>query len=1019
MNLKLQTEIGDLDLHKDSKIGITYQLQDIADISKRKVSSSQTFELYGTKNNNRIFGDIFDTSIDITNITFKANKKLNCILTNDGLTVLRGYLQLTNIKVVNDADIVYEVVLYEDLGNIYSDLGNKTLGDLNMSRYDHDYTIENIINSWDTSIAVNTNFGVQSFQLGEGYVYPEIYYGNHYDLDSAYLDRYRASYYIKTVFDKLFEEAGYVYKSDFLNSEEFRRLILPHTQKMEYDEESAKKYGVRAGVSINNHWAAPLPYSWIQTQMYNREADTEFVYNKVPFGNTTGDVPATDDETYYGTSNFNGHTYTCPKEGRYDINVNFNTFFQYWRADGGRFRYNDGYHKLTCRLVLKRNGVESNLDSSVYDFDVFPSDSNDHWGTWFDMSNNGGLTYFSLTADKVILYPGDQIYVSIRGEMYASGSSRMQWKSGISFVSDSVYARLGIVQNDGASDFGEFKVSLSETALGEGELITGKSFLPSKMKQKDFFMSIVRMFNLYIQNDPEVSNGFLIEPRDDFYEKGVVRGWDDIWSKKQELEIKPLGSVVSKRTIFKYKKGSDYYQKFVSDSLQEKYALNGIGYGSKVLEVDNDFLNKDTNISIGFELLQPLSLTGNRLLSSCIDKEFTDTESKEANSSPKIAVYNGLVDTNTYKIKKYEGDNSGDDLTSYPHISHSYLDEQWNISFKEFSYKDIYNYNNQGNLYYRYYLQEMTEKLDENNKIVIGYFYLTPLDIHNFNFNDKIFFRGNYYRVLKIHNYTSTSDAPTKVTLLKIRNAKVYFPTKLVAGDSVAASCPTDIKLSTGRYRVPGVYYSESGQEITEQCCNALGGEWNGSYCRVSFGYGDGLGGIGDLSPVIDGAGFGSDGSLGDTIFEPVPPTRDWGGFGRVPTTGISVGSSNDLHDSTNVFAVGDNIRVSDGATNVFAIGSDINVRTSDTTVINNLSLDNEKVRDLIADDTSYINVIDGGEDVVFEDVPNSPFDVIDGGEDTIITRSRETTYKLLDGNSFIYDKPVFLWKVTGENIYK
>ena len=106
---------------------------------------------------------------------------------------------------------------------------------------------------------------------------------------------------------------------------------------------------------------------------------------------------------------------------------------------------------------------------------------------------------------------------------------------------DSTGTEAGLVVYSGApSGFvqlmnfeGSFKCTVSNVGLAEGELVDMDRTVPVKIKQKDFFMSIVKMFNLYVQTDTANDHNLIIEPRDDFYLDGTANIVD--WSKKLDI----------------------------------------------------------------------------------------------------------------------------------------------------------------------------------------------------------------------------------------------------------------------------------------------------------------------------------------------------------------------------------------------------------------------------------------------------------------------------------------------------
>ena len=134
-----------------------------------------------------------------------------------------------------------------------------------------------------------------------------------------------------------------------------------------------------------------------------------------------------------------------------------------------------------------------------------------------------------------------------------------------------------------------FKNSVVNSGLVEGDTITMNNAIPKDIKQSEFFMSIVKMHNLYIEEDKTTPNKLIIEPYVDYYSSGTTRDWSAKLDVGRELEIYPMGALDAKRYRWKYKEDKDYF----NDLYQKTYSLT---YGEKYLDITNDFL-KDEKIT--------------------------------------------------------------------------------------------------------------------------------------------------------------------------------------------------------------------------------------------------------------------------------------------------------------------------------------------------------------------------------------------------------------------------------------
>jgi hypothetical protein len=194
-----------LDTYDDIDISLTYQIDDIQDITVKKSSFSKTIVLPGTPINNEYFKNIFDINIDISETSYNPKKALPVqVLIGDEL-VFQGNLQLLNI-ITNQKQVDYEVVITGVFKNIIIAFADYYINQLNLDEYDHYRNVQTISNTWDNYISINNPASSVLTQPGDGYIYPMIINGqnplstnnnaitfNAFDMNPAV--------YIKTIID--------------------------------------------------------------------------------------------------------------------------------------------------------------------------------------------------------------------------------------------------------------------------------------------------------------------------------------------------------------------------------------------------------------------------------------------------------------------------------------------------------------------------------------------------------------------------------------------------------------------------------------------------------------------------------------------------------------------------------------------------------------------------------------------------------------------------------------------------
>lgn len=250
--IELFVEGQQVDIDEGFSTLLTLTIDDIKDFGARNTTFSKTIVLPGTKRNNALFGNIFEVSASndydpsLSNIAANFNPAIGAkaYIFSDNMQIFKGIIRLMEI-IVDDGFIEYEAAVFGELGGFVAKLGNKRLEDLDFSAYDTNYTLTNIVNSWDNT-------------PGSGVYYPLIDYGtysvNKHDWDIRTL---RPALYVKEYMDKIFAATGYSFVSDLFDSARFKGLIVPHNRKI-LTRLSTAAFEVSNSGGIYNPLANPL-----------------------------------------------------------------------------------------------------------------------------------------------------------------------------------------------------------------------------------------------------------------------------------------------------------------------------------------------------------------------------------------------------------------------------------------------------------------------------------------------------------------------------------------------------------------------------------------------------------------------------------------------------------------------------------------------------------------------------------------------------------------------------------------
>lgn len=292
--------------------------------------------------------------------------------------------------------------------------------------------------------------------------------------------------------------------------------------------------------------------------------------------------------------------------------------------------------------------------------------------------------------------------------------------------------------------------------------------LPKGIFQKDFFLSICKMFNLYVYQDNINDKQINIAPYIDFYSDAVTNSLD--WSQKIDMSstmsIKPMSQLNARYYAYKYTPDTDYY----NDNYLKKY---GQTYGDYLYDSEFDFVKDTASTQIIFA---PSILK----LHSGQDKYHTDiyklsnnnTQEDQMDSVIRILMAKKFTGVTQWKIQDDAGGTLAQ-VTSYGYAGH--LDDPTNptvdLNFgapKELQFPaSTYPTNNLFNTYHLPYILEIT---DMESKLLTCRVYLTAVDIYNLDFSKYIWINGVLFRLNRIDSYDPTDYRTTLVNLLKVIN---------------------------------------------------------------------------------------------------------------------------------------------------------------------------------------------------------------------------------------------------------
>lgn len=216
----------ELDTYGNENVNLTLQVDDVRNIDSKNASYSKEFNLPATKTNNKFFEHFYD--INRYNLNYNPYKNVKAFLYVDELLILEGFLKLVDV-LDKSGEISYTVVLFNDVANIIETLGDATIKDLDFSDIKHNYTKQNVEDTFLDGGGVTLTAGGTSddvyypfINVGTGTVLEDFFGYFSFDFYSSYAMHLRLKY----VIDKIFNFAGFTYESDFFDSNDFKNIYF-------------------------------------------------------------------------------------------------------------------------------------------------------------------------------------------------------------------------------------------------------------------------------------------------------------------------------------------------------------------------------------------------------------------------------------------------------------------------------------------------------------------------------------------------------------------------------------------------------------------------------------------------------------------------------------------------------------------------------------------------------------------------------------------------------------------------
>jgi hypothetical protein len=786
--IRLFIEGQELDVNEGFTHQITYAVDDINNIDSKSTAFSKTIILPGTANNNKLLGNIFEfgnanlTQDGVPNVgyNFNASKSAKILVEINGLIILKGVLRLMEI-VIDGENIEYEIALFGELGGFVSKLGNKKLENLDFKEYDHVYNATNIINSWNQNKTYSSVYALfdstekkirilEILKILDGDIITIANTGsNNGDYTVISTNIFYSVFFQGFVTDIFVQEnvttaidsttditipqkgIGYFYplidygrvsldKQNF-----FYKTLRPALYVREYMDKIITNAGYtyesnffntnffKRLIVPNNDNGFIRKDRTLYIDAEKTSDQTESILRDItsPWSITIKTVPILFQTNTLTNFTYSNGEYTYTGTDEIGVNIILNLLVNYT------------FTLIQCKAVAKIKIKKGTVDLQSYDLT--------------------GDTFEINTTFQTTIKPNEKISANI----YLWMSNPFPGTGFNESISITVFDNSTLQVSKNPEGFIEYQLD---------DTIEINNTLPYNVLQKDFFASILKMFNLMVTEDKYKENHLIIEPWVDFYDlnRTSYLDWTNKLDRSEPIRLKPMSEVNARFYEFKYKSDSDYYNEKYKKKFNE-------GYGDRKFDNQLEFAKETSSNEVIFSATPLLGYQNrDKIVPTILKWDGTINGSEYVNeeqvgSNIRILQVKKITDVAEWDILDGYPEatgpiSGGDNLTVYGYAGHLDDPDAPNVDLNFGATQELYFNlatgalsNNMFNAYYSSYMAEITDK---DSRLLTAKFKLTEKDIFNLDFGKFIWIDGVLYRLIKIYDYSEGELC--KVDLLRV-----------------------------------------------------------------------------------------------------------------------------------------------------------------------------------------------------------------------------------------------------------
>jgi len=749
-----------VDLYENENISLQYNFTDIKDLRPRG-SYSRTFRIPATPTNAKIFGFIQENTYQFAN--FNPKRKLNAIITVDTIPTLEGSVQFKAVYTQDGQNHEYEIVFFGNVIDFFKNIGDADFKNFIGAQLQIDYPL---VVKYDNIAVFNAETDIYLGLTDRGQNWVNNIAGGR-SINTLNVDRVCKAGEMtpfvsaRYIFNKIMSLSGFSLGTDSGTlTSELDFMYIPWVSESEQIQQ----------IGGNPETAKFLLNGYSTTTLIN---SSDFVNEVV--NNTTYRIAhfPTLNEVQDPGGNVVGNVYTVPFNGSYKITATINLQVEP-SFGGGDFYGIFGLKFIRTNSLGQKTFLNNNGSIATYDFD----DS----GTQNAIVNS---PIFGETGNQTqFLNEGDTIEVIL----YTLNTTELNSFTGDFQINEIVFEAQEI----------------SKPLFGN--VIDWTANAPV-MKCSEFIDSLFKMYNLVVV--PNKFNQKLIDfvPFQEYISQGVAKDWTPLLDISKDITLMSTNDYQARKNTWTYKASTDLFNNIYNTQGNRVYGR------LELIDAENDFATEENKVELYFGSTPIVPING----TTYAIPKFVNEDYSYSAPTPRILYKVG----DTMKFNVYNDTTTGINQVETYMFSH-YSDFVPDIQSRDLNFGqetplcavDSIPFKT---LYARYWNEYIENIYAPDARILEAFFSLQFADIYNFNFNDKIFIKDSYWRILSISDYVVGTQDTVKVTLIKQVTAE---PDCLLTPDYITSLGAVAFVDSDG-----------NPADATQACCDLYNYSWRDGAC--------------------------------------------------------------------------------------------------------------------------------------------------------------------------------------------